>query len=196
MAHHLLSIVDSEKKRRVVGILLQFPKRPWSCSSVEELTGLPHATAFRIVKDLSDYGILKSVKVNRKDILYELVRESPFTKQLEGLLLAEQKAIREMAGFLKKKIVSGNVNCILLFGSSVKGTYKPRSDIDILVVVRQKSAGEIRRIQDKAAEVSVLFNKTLSVQVIGADDLRMAQKDPFLSSVKEHHEVIYGKEPF
>ncbi|MBI2046691.1 hypothetical protein HYT26_00810, partial [Candidatus Pacearchaeota archaeon] len=82
MRTDILSFVLGSKSRKdIARAMFEYPKRQWSCSAIEDLTKIPHATVFRAITGLRDFGILKSVKINRKDIIYELVR-SPMAEEL------------------------------------------------------------------------------------------------------------------
>ena len=67
-------VLASDNRRAVVMALLDRPSRLWGCSAVEDLTGLSHATVFRTLRGLRDFGLLRSSRPNRKDIVYELAQ--------------------------------------------------------------------------------------------------------------------------
>lgn len=79
-------IMSSENRKKIVKTLFEYPKKQWSCSSMEELSKFPHATVYRTLSGLRDFGILKSFKINKKDIVYELVNESPLAREIKRIL--------------------------------------------------------------------------------------------------------------
>jgi len=162
---------------------------------MEEITKIPHATAFRTLKGLQYHGILKSVKLNKKDILYELVT-SPRTKELKRVLYAEEAAARKIALQFVKKIKSKNIHSVLLYGSSAKRTMHPESDIDVLVIMKQHDPSLKNKILDIAGEFSSRINETIAVTIMSMKEFHKGGKSKFLQSIKSFNEVLYGKNPF
>ncbi len=192
-------VLASEKRKKVIQGLLAYPKRQWSCSSLEEITKLPHATVFRTIKGLEHYGILRSSKVNRKDIVYEFTRQSPLVRELERLMSAEKHAARTIAAeFIRNittKRIKAGIKSIILYGSTVRGTMKPGSDIDILIVMNRREKKQEQRIHDIAAQLSLRYNIVISIVIMDKQEIRQEKKKLFLQSVKESMEVLYGKTP-
>ncbi|HLC96989.1 MAG TPA: nucleotidyltransferase domain-containing protein [Candidatus Nanoarchaeia archaeon] len=186
-------VTTSENRKRVVTTLLEYPKRQWGCSVLEELTKLPHATVYRTIAGLTGFGLLKTIKINKKTIIYELVNDSPLRGELVRVLnierITSEKIARILVGNINKEIGSA-----ILYGSAVTGNAKPSSDIDILVVLNEFDRVKERSIQDKASELSSRFNKTISVTVISSKEAK--KNDNFIKSVKKHMVLLYGKEPF
>jgi len=83
-------VLVSESRKVIVRTIFEYPKRQWSCSALEDLTKISHSTVFRAIKGLRNFNILKSTKINKKDILYELI-ESPLSKELERIINIEER---------------------------------------------------------------------------------------------------------
>ena len=188
-------VLVSENRKKIVKTLLAYPKRQWSCSGIEEITRLPHATVFRALSGLYELGILKSIKVNRKDILYELV-DSPLMKELKRIISIDRIATREVATSFISKIKSKNIQSVILFGSAVKETLNPESDIDILIIMKKHDKLLEEKIKNIAAEVSSKVNKTISATIMDIKEVNKEKNGPFINSIKDNKEVLYGKSPF
>ncbi|HLC74564.1 MAG TPA: nucleotidyltransferase domain-containing protein [Candidatus Nanoarchaeia archaeon] len=103
--------------------------------------------------------------------------------------ITAEKVADEFASMIKMY-----VNIILLYGSTVRGGMTPESDIDILVIVKDKT--NINKIQDSAGELSVKIGKPISVVVMTTAEFNKEKKKQFIQSVRENHKVLYGKSPF
>ncbi len=198
-------VASSEKRMQIVKTLLERPKMQWSCSTVEEMTHISHATVFRTLRTLRDLGITKSLKVNKRDIVYELVRHSPVINDFKRIFFGEEKNAKNIAhkfvNEIKVKIKPNMLLSAVLYGSSVKGDMKPESDIDVLIVLKEQVLKEHRKIIeakifDIAAKWSAKMNKTVSPVIISENELQKGKKSAFLASVKSNHEVLDGKKPF
>ena len=185
----------SENRKKIVRTLFEYPKRQWSCSALEDLAKMPHATAYRTLSGLKGFGILKSTKINKKDILYELV-SSPLTEELERALNIGKITSSKIAKNFANRIKSKNILSVILYGSSVKGTIKPESDIDVLVVLKEKDKILERKILNAAAEMSSKANKTISAVIMDVKQMRKEKNSAFIKSIMENMVLLYGKEPF
>lgn len=188
-------VLGSENRKKIAKTIFEYPKRQWSCSTLEELTKLPHATVFRTLKGLREFNILKSVKINKKDILYELA-DSPIAKELNRIINIEKITAKKMANEFTNKIKSKQIISVILYGSSISGDIKPESDIDLLVILNKHDNTLEKEMQDKAAELSSKLNKTLSVTIMDLKEINKEKDSPFIKSVKSNMEILYGKEPF
>ena len=127
-------ILGSENRKKIVKTIFEYPKRQWSCSALEDLTKISHATIFRTLRGLRDFNILKSVKINKKDILYEAVN-SPLVKELKKIINIEKITTKKVAQKFIDKIKSKDIYSAILYGSSAEGNLKIGSDIDILIIL-------------------------------------------------------------
>lgn len=189
-------VLSSENRKAIVKTIFEYPKRQWSCSALEELTRIPHATVFRTLKGLKDFNILKSVKINRKDIIYELVNDSPIAQELKRMLDIEKITAKKIANIFIGNIKSKKITSAILYGSSISGDIKPESDIDILVILNKHDKPLEKEIQDIAAELSSKLNKTISITIMDIEEINKEKDKQFIKSVKSNMEILYGKTPF
>ena len=197
MRSDLISFVlGSANRKKIVTALLEYPQRQWSCSALEEVAELPHATTFRALQGLHHFGLLKSTKINKKDLLYELVSDSPLVPELQRFLTLEQGRARQITRSFVSKVKSKQISAIILYGSGATGKTAPESDIDILVVIPKHHAARERFIHDQAGELSSKFNKTISAAIMTKREIERERKSQFMQSVKSTMELLYGKTPF
>src|SRR3989344_6893319 len=140
MLNAMLKVISSEKRRKVVKTLLEYPKRLWSCPDLERLSKQPHATVYRTLMMLKEARLVATTRVNKKDIIFEVVNESPFLKELEKMLKSEKVAIGSIVDKYVKEIRNENIAAIILYGSSLTDKFSEESDIDVLVIVKKKSS--------------------------------------------------------
>src|SRR3989344_6008948 len=131
-------VLGSENRIKIVRKLLEYPGRQWSCSFLEDLTGLSHATVYRTIQRLLSYKLLTSVKTNRRDVLYILVMDSLLLKELAKSFDIDQITAKTVANMFAKNVPKKGIESIILYGSTVKGNRTLDSDIDILIIVTKK----------------------------------------------------------
>ena len=192
----LAYILSSENRKKIVKTLLEYPNRQWSCPTVEDATKVSHATVFRTLNELAGFGILKTFKLSKKILLFELV-ESPLLQQIKKLLQAEKRAMIEIAKNFAGTIKSKEISSCILFGSVAKGNITKESDIDVLVLIKKANKQLEKEILNKAAEVSVNFNKTISPTIMQKKTFERAVKErkSFALEVLKDMVLLYGKKP-
>ncbi|MBI2146574.1 nucleotidyltransferase domain-containing protein [Candidatus Woesearchaeota archaeon] len=197
MRTNILSFVlSSENRKKIVQTLLEYPRRQWSCSALEDITRLSHPTVFRTLQGLVYFGLLKSLKINRKDLLYQLVKDSLWIPELEKILYIEKITAAKIAVAFVRSVKSLPIKSIVLYGSAVKGNMATTSDIDILIIIDKKSSEVETKIFDRAGELSSKFNRTISPTIMTLREINQEKKKQFIVSVRENMEVLYGKASF
>lgn len=189
-------ILATSGRQKIVKTILEYSARQWSCSDLEEVAKLPHATVFRTLRDLRELRLLTSSKVNKKDVVYTLVRPSRFIPEIKRLLQLEERNAKSIAREFSRSIASPYTRAVILYGSSVKRTMKYDSDIDILIVVPKHDQEKEAAIYDKSAALSNKYNVILSPLIMDRWEITAEKRGYFLRSVKESMEVLYGKAPF
>ncbi len=188
-------VLNSKNRRRIVLDLLAGKKRQWSCAFLEQETKIAHATVFRTLQELTQWGILRSIKINRRDVIYELAPHSPWVSELERAINLETDTARKI-GLRVVDRTKEKIQAALLYGSSIKGQIKPDSDVDILVIISHHNKEKEQEINDVAAKVSLDLNRTVSLVIMDKLEIRKEINNSFLQSVRNNHEVLYGKTPF
>lgn len=73
---------------------------------------------------------------------------------------------------------------VLLFGSHARGEATEGSDVDVLVIVRDRDARTEDRIGDLAWEVGFKAGVVLSAVVVAREELRVLEESPFIQAVR------------
>lgn len=188
-------VLSSENRKSIVRTLFEYPRRQWSCSALEDLTKISHATVFRTLNGLLNFGILKSIRINKKDVLYELV-SSHLSKELKKIIDIDRSTSKKIINEFVGKIKSKKIYSILLYGSIIKGNLSPESDMDILIILNKRDKIEEEKIFDIAAELSSKYNKTISAVIMDVREVNKEKNSQFIKSVKDNMELFYGKKPF
>ena len=188
-------VLSSENRKRIVKTIFEYPKRQWSCSALEDLTKISHATVFRTLNGLRYFGILKSAKVNKKDVLFELVG-SPLSEELKNIMYIEKAAVNKILNKFINKIKSKGIYSIILYGSAVSGDIEPESDIDLLIILNEHDKILEESILNVAANMSSDYNKTLSAVIMDNKKISAEKNSQFIKSVRDDMKLLYGKKPF
>ncbi|MBM4137766.1 MAG: nucleotidyltransferase domain-containing protein [Nitrospira sp.] len=120
---------------------------------------------------------------------------------MKARVILPEELTETAINLLKEKLlqeIGTDVTLILFFGSRQRGEFTPDSDIDILIVIKQKSSSRINRIFEIAdhIESSVLSYKLpFSIHIQSEDEYIRFKKfrSPFLMEIKKEGRVIYER---
>lgn len=139
-------IQDCIIRKRIVELLLKYPKREFTISELSRISGTSYATAWRFIQRLDKSGIIFTRTVGHS-LVCTLNESAPFLNQVKAVLDIESSphrlAAKDFVNRVKK--ISG-VKKIILFGSVSKGTEKLSSDVDIAVIIYKKDKALEQRI--------------------------------------------------
>ena len=163
---------------------------------ISRQVGLSHPQCHKTLKELSLQGIVSFRKIGRS-LVYKLNDEHYIVTNLLFPLFKQEKLLlrhlaKKLTDALKTPITS-----VILFGSIAKGTEKPDSDIDLIVITPDKKSYKKARSNLREAEVSTTrkFGNRVSTMLLTASDFRNKYVHgwPLAKDIREEGKVIYGK---
>lgn len=176
------------------------------CESVEisgreiaRKTGLSPKSAHKTLVELKNQGVV-SVRVTGNTYLFKINPGHYFVESiLAPLFMSEKELFSKMVEAVKKSLPLKTLISLILFGSVARGESKTLSDIDLLLVVKDK--------KDKLSlEKSVLRKNTLfqdkfglaiSPYVLSVEEFikKFNRKDGIIREILRDGLVIWGKKP-
>jgi len=104
----------------------------------------------------------------------------------------------ELKEFVKRTVeeLSGEIFLIKLFGSSVRNELTKDSDIDILVVVKERTLPLFNRIEDIAIDASLKYGgQVISIKLIGEKHYQLLRQleTPFIKNVEREGITLWKK---
>jgi predicted nucleotidyltransferase len=163
--HNVMEEVFGTSERiKVLRVLAQYPKEFTS----RELSGYCDVSVRGVIDILSlfeRYGLVKSRRVG-KSILWKMDGNNYLTKLL---ILPTFEVEKDLTGYLKRWISARvrrlPVQKAVIYGSVARGDERPDSDIDLLLVVKERGIW-VKELQDRLrGEVLRLFGNMLSILV-------------------------------
>jgi len=105
-----------------------------------------------------------------------------------------QKAVDEFLRRVLEKYRS-KIESIILFGSVARGETRGDSDMDILVVVKERNIADMKEIYGIAFEVSMEHSLDISPKVYAAREVlnRIEIDAPFIKEVLKEGVSLYGE---
>lgn len=118
-------------RRDLLALLLLRPDEAFHTRELERLTGIPVGSLARELKNLVEGGILRREK-HGNQVRYQADRACPIFEELAGLFRKTSGLAYVVGDALAPKW--NDIDLALIFGSFAKGTAKPHSDLDVLII--------------------------------------------------------------
>ncbi len=134
--NHLEYLFGSKAKIKILRTLSKFRDKKWTIRELADFNKMKHSVVIYALKDLQDanlinlehYGKSNLVMLNKNSILNKILN----VFELEASTFKE--LIKDIKGMLDNRVAS----CIL-FGSIVTKEERPSSDIDLLIITKNKN---------------------------------------------------------
>jgi DNA-binding transcriptional ArsR family regulator len=172
----LAALFGSETKARILSALVADAGHAYHLSGLAAAAGVDPSNAQKTLRSLLDTGLVVRDDDSRGS-RYRANPDSPLVPTLRELFLKSSELVSDL-----EKVASAlPAEQVHIFGSVAKGTDKPGSDVDILVI------GDISAIDAQAAfkPVGRKHRRKVDVFVLDRSDLARTAKErsPFLAGI-------------
>jgi predicted nucleotidyltransferase len=175
----LAYLFGSQAKARLLGVLFSNPHEAYHLRGLATMAGVESGNAVKMLRALAAAHLVKQVS-DPRGARYQADDRSPLFGALRQLFLAADALLQD----LRRVADTLQAEEVHVFGSMARGTARPDSDVDILVV------GDLSTIEAQAAfkPVARKHKREVSVLVVDRDTLRKqaAEGAPFWRDVLAH----------
>jgi len=193
-------ILGSKTKIALLRILSNHNNWEYSIVELSKDVNLDKSLVSKTIKDLEKDNVVKTF-IKGKNKLCRINKENVIVRDIIiDLFDKESKIVEEISTNLLKKIVPRkfpSISSLFIYGSIVKGNFTPRSDIDVMVVV--KDDRKVIDIKKKLEEVSSDFMKDdfmVIFDVITEKELKKlySNREPAILDIVKFNKLLYGKD--
>jgi predicted nucleotidyltransferase len=131
MLHDLSSLLFSDYRRRVLGVLLLQPDAQYHVRELARQTGTSAGTLHKELSRLARAGILRRKAIGNQ-VFYSADPACLIYEELASILRKTSGLADVLAQALAP--VSESLRVALIFGSMARGTAQPSSDVDLLLI--------------------------------------------------------------
>lgn len=125
------SVLFTDYRRRVLGLLLLHPEQRYYLREIARLTGTVPGTLTRELAKLVDAGVLNVMKVGNQ-AHYEANRDCPIFAELASILRKTSGLVDVLAEGLVP--LAAQIETAFVFGSMATGKASAGSDIDLMII--------------------------------------------------------------
>lgn len=182
-ARWLEAAFGSESRVRILRVLLANPSRTYSEREIAAAVGMSHNTVNLAVKRLESSELVRVESVGNAHAV-KLRADGPLREALRRVFEAEER-VWESAVEAIRAAVPADAVCYL-YGSSARGSSHGESDVDVLVVAKDKeTAAEVAFAIERKVHGSVPAR--LQIVALGAKDaLARSKRAGIVREATEH----------
>jgi predicted nucleotidyltransferase len=151
-------VLSSPSKVQVLRVLSD-SSSAYSPQELEKETTKNISVIYDAVRELEEEGVIKSVKADGRKNYYRLNKDSSISKHVKQLFEAEKEeyGLEELPTHITNIILDAEnklrskvegIQLILLFGSMARDDFTPESDIDLYLVLDEKTIEKEDNIYD------------------------------------------------
>ena len=182
-------ILDPSIRLRIVGLLVSLPEKDFTGREIARLLGVSHSNVQRALRVLVEDGLASKKRTGRADVFW--ANKDHFTfKALRELFKVRrelpERIARDLLSALREPAIS-----ILIFGSYARGEADRRSDVDVLVIAKDRTELE-NKIGAIEASFARRYGVSLSVKVLSPSDLKRKPVPPYVQMAAKEGVLISG----
>ena len=183
-------LLGSKSKVKVFRFMFRYHEREFTEREVAEGIGMSPNTVNLALRDLRKTNVFVYKRIG-KTHSYKCNDGSVHFPILERLFGQERELWDSLVETLKEKL-NGSGTCIL-FGSFAKGKEEFDSDLDLLMVARDKSAAE-ELLAELAEDLRIRYSIVISPVVLTQDEMDEKKDLPFIKkALSEGIVIVKGK---
>lgn len=127
----LSSLLFSDYRRRVLGLLLLHPDTTYHVRELARLTGTSAGTLHKELTKLTHGGVLRRQEVGNQ-VRYSADRDCPVFEELASILRKTSGLVDVLVEALSS--IEKNIALAFVFGSVARGEQQSSSDVDVMLV--------------------------------------------------------------
>ena len=186
----LESVLDSPARLQTARMLSRLPQKEFTGRELARLLGLSHSSVQDAMRVHVNKGIALQRIVGRSHI-YRANTASFLYRTLSSLFRKEESIGRDVVNQIRRALESTSIACVI-FGSSARGDAGDNSDLDVLVVVDDRTA-----LDDELFKLSVSvlrrYGIRIDAKVVTRSELREKGRDPYLRAALAEGVRISGE---
>lgn len=185
----LINILGSKNKIKLIRFLIKHQNWEFNITELSKDLMINKGNISKLIKELGKNDII-TINNKGKILLLKLNKNNRFVKNaLIPLFKKEESFFNGYLNKIVKVLKHKNIISIILYGSIARGEAKLDSDIDILVISKNKDENikeKIKNIED---------NIIINIDIMTLKEFKKAynEKEPLIKNILNNNKVLYGK---
>lgn len=193
-------IVGSKTKIAVLRVLSRNLNWNYSITELSKDVNLNKSLVSKVIEELQNEHVVK-VLIKGKTKLCRINAENKIVREIIIKLFEnEKKVLDSVIDNLIKQIKpekNSSILSMILYGSFAKEEFTPRSDIDLMIIVKNKA--EIKKIKQMLLKVSEDFMRDDLIvfhDIITKGEFKRlyTQREPVMMDIFKFNKLLYGRD--
>ena len=189
----LEQLLGSKNNIRILRYLVKYQDWEFNISELSRDINMNKGVLSRLVRKLKENNLIK-INQKGKIVLFKLNKDNIIIKNLLiPIFKIENNLFND---FIKPKILglkSRKVLSIILYGSYSKNEFNLVSDLDILLIVKNKN----NKLEDQVSEIKKGFlqeDLLVRIDIMTLKEFKRSykMKESFIISIEKNHKILYG----
>lgn len=189
--NYMEKILGSRIKINILRALHRFPKKDFTTRELAKFIDASHSGVLKALRDLEEMNLI-SIGTHGKAHMLKLNEKSFLAKNVLRIFDIEEKTAEHLIQELKKSTRGLTATSIVLYGSIIKKTESPRSDIDLLIITDEKEKNE-EKISALQKRFSEAFGNTISPYFLTPTEFKEKKDTKIVRDILKNHILIKGK---
>ena len=188
---YLEELLGSKLKIKILRTLWRFQEKEFTIRELAKFLGISHTGVRKVLTNLEMTNVV-TIRTVGKSYAFKINTKSYAASIIEKIFESEQNTLLELIKMLKKGLSTPEIVSVALFGSIAQKKEAPLSDVDLLIVTKEREKVEniVLRLQKQVVE---RFGNSISAYYLTRDDFMKKRKSPLIKQILKNHILILGK---
>ena len=188
---YLEELLGSKLKIKILRTLWRFQEKEFTIRELAKFLGISHTGVRKVLTNLEMTNVV-TIRTVGKSYAFKINTKSYAASIIEKIFESEQNTLLELMKMLKKGLSTPEIVSVALFGSIAQKKEAPLSDVDLLIVTKEREKVEniVLRLQKQVVE---RFGNSISAYYLTRDDFMKKRKSPLIMQILENHILIFGE---
>jgi len=189
---YLEELLSTKSDIKILRTLCKYPTKEFNESELARVSGVGQKTVNRAMPKYVSYGIVSARTIARANV-YSLNSGHYIVGQLSSLFQAEDGAKLELKRLLRNAFKEDKaIASLVMFGSVARGKEEPTSDIDVLVLTKDKEKAK-EKLQVVEEATMKKFGNVISEYILTPEEFKQKRDTQAIREIVAHGELIVGK---
>ena len=186
--NYLENLFGSKVRIKLIRTLYKFKDRSFTLSELSRYSNVTRQGITKVIDDLNGMNLIRLERIGNSIIIR--LNRNEFINNILKVYDLEKNTLNNLIGVIKSYFKDKEVISLALFGSVAKGEENFNSDIDLLIITKNKKLS--LKISEKCnLEVIDKFGNVLMPYILNKNEFK---KSNIREEVIRNHILIYGEE--
>jgi len=186
--NYLENLFGSKVRIKLIRILYKFKDRSFTLSELSRYSGITRQGIMKVLDDLNGMNIVKLERIGSSIVIR--LNRNEFINNILKVYELEKNTLNNLIDFINSYFKDKKIISLALFGSVAKGEENFNSDIDLLIITKNKKLAS--QISEKCnLEIIDKFGNVLMPYILNKNEFK---KSNIREDVIKSHILIKGEE--